>query len=110
MKLIIDNLGFPSHLATKPIALLGVAAGIIGAIKSLEQLRMVCSHVGGLVLPGSVSIADVQSVFDEGGRCKDPKIEERIRSVGTTLVNYIENHICPGIALEAMVRKEKKGI
>jgi chromate reductase len=42
MKLMIENLGFPSALASKPIALLGVAAGRIGAIKSLEQLRGVC--------------------------------------------------------------------
>jgi NAD(P)H-dependent FMN reductase len=39
MKLMIENLGFPSVLAGKPVALLGVAGGSIGAIKSLEQLR-----------------------------------------------------------------------
>ena len=64
-KLIIENLGFPSVLATKPVALLGVAAGQIGAIKSLEQLRSVLSHVGAIVLPGPVSVAGVQGVFDE---------------------------------------------
>ena len=32
-KLIIENLGFPSLLADKPVALLGVAGGRIGAIK-----------------------------------------------------------------------------
>src|SRR5438067_2496587 len=32
MKLVIENLGFPSVLAGKPVALLGVAAGSIGAI------------------------------------------------------------------------------
>ena len=31
MKLIIENLGFPSVLAGKPVALLGVAGGSIGA-------------------------------------------------------------------------------
>lgn len=50
-KLAIENLGFPSVLSGKPVALLGVAAGAIGAIKSLEQLRGVCSHVGAIVLP-----------------------------------------------------------
>ncbi|MFV1979913.1 MAG: NADPH-dependent FMN reductase, partial [Rhodothermia bacterium] len=35
-KLVIENLGFPSVLAGKPVALMGVAAGAIGAIKSLE--------------------------------------------------------------------------
>ncbi len=39
IKLVIENLGFPSVLAGKPVALLGVAAGQIGAIKSLEALR-----------------------------------------------------------------------
>jgi NAD(P)H-dependent FMN reductase len=43
-KLCIENLGFPSTLAGKPVALLGVAAGQIGAIKALEHLRSVCSH------------------------------------------------------------------
>ena len=38
IKLVIDNLGYPSVLAGKPIALLGVAAGQIGAIKALEHL------------------------------------------------------------------------
>ncbi len=42
MKLVIENLGFPSVLAGKPVALLGVAAGRIGAVKSLVQLRSIC--------------------------------------------------------------------
>ena len=58
-KLAIENLGFPSVISGKPVALLGVAAGAIGAIKSLEQLRGVCSHVGAIVLPGPVSVAGV---------------------------------------------------
>lgn len=103
-KLIIDNLGFPSVLSGKPIALLGVAAGRIGAIKALEHLRSVASHVGGIVLPGPVSVAQVNTVFDEEGNCLDAGTEKRIRGVATNLIHYIENHICPRIALEAMVR------
>ena len=103
-KLAIENLGFPSAISGKPIALLGVAAGAIGAIKSLEQLRGVCSHIGAMVLPGPVSVPKIQSVFDDAGRCIDPAIEKRIRGVGTTLIEYIESHVCPRIALEEMVR------
>ncbi len=105
LKLVLENLGFPSALAGKPVALLGVAAGQIGAIKSLEQLRSVCSHVGAIVLPGPVSVAQVRSVFDAEGRCTDAKIEARIRGVATTLVDYIERAVCPAIALENMVRE-----
>ncbi len=105
IKLVIENLGFPSVLAGKPVALLGVAAGVIGAIKSLEALGSVCAHVGAIVLPGPVSVANVQKVFDEQGRCLDAGVEKRVRSVARNLIEYIHGAICPRIALEAMVRE-----
>ena len=106
LKLVIENLGFPSVLAGKPVALLGVAAGAIGAIKSLEQLRSICSHTGAIVLPGPVSVAGVQKAFDAEGNCQDAGVEKRVRGVATTLVDYITKSICPGINLERMVREQ----
>ncbi len=103
---MIENLGFPSVLSGKPVALLGVAAGQIGAIKSLEQLRSICSHIGAIVLPGPVSVPNVQKVFDEEGTCLDKSVEKRIRGLSSDLMNYINNNICPGHALEAMVRQK----
>lgn len=93
MKAIIENLGFPSVLAGKPIALVGVAAGRIGAIKALEHLRSVCSHVGAIVLPGPVSVPQVREVFDESGRCLDADVEKRIRSVVTGLTDYLRRRV-----------------
>ena len=104
MKLLIENMGFPSVLAGKPISLLGVAAGRIGAIKSLENLRGVCSHVGAIVLPGPVSIAGVQQAFDDEGNCLDEATEKMIRSVPMNLIEYIEDNLCPRMALETIVR------
>ncbi|MFQ5823792.1 MAG: NADPH-dependent FMN reductase [bacterium] len=104
IKLVIENLGFPSVLSGKPVTLLGVAAGQIGAIKALEHLRSVCSHIGAIVLPGPVSVAEVQKLFDEQGRCVDEATEKRIRGVATNLIKYIQANICPRIALEQMVR------
>ncbi len=105
MKLAVDNLGFPSALSGKPISLLGVAAGGIGAIKSLEQLRGICSHIGAIVLPMAVSVARVQQVFDDQGNCLDPGVEKLIRSAATNLIEYIKGAVCPRITLEAMVRE-----
>ena len=105
IKLVIENMGFPSALSGKPVALLGVAAGQIGAIKALEHLRSVASHVGAIVLPGPVSIAGVQDAFDEEGRCLDERLEKRIRGLATHLLDYIHERICPRLALEAMVRE-----
>ncbi len=105
IKLLIDNLGFPSVLSGKPIALLGVAAGQIGAIKALEHLRSVCSHVGAIVLPGPVSVAGVQKLFDDDGNCIDESTEKRIRGMATNLLDYIRGSICPRVALEEAVRR-----
>jgi chromate reductase len=105
IKLVIENLGFPSGLAGKPVALLGVAAGQIGAIKVLEHLRSVCSHIGSIVLPGPVSVAAVQEVFDEAGKCLDASTEKRIRGLATHLIDYIEESVCPRFCLEEFVRE-----
>ena len=105
-KLIVENLEFPSVLAGKPVALLGVAAGRIGAIKSLEQLRGVCSHVGALCLPGAVSVAGVRAAFDVEGNCLDESVEDALRGVAVSLLDFIESYVCPKYALEAMVRAD----
>ena len=104
MKLAIDNLGFPSKLAGKPVTLLGVAAGSIGAIKSMEQLRGICSHVGALVLPGAVSVAQVHRAFDEQGVCRDEQVEKQVRGAAKALIDYIRGAICPRVHMEAMTR------
>ncbi len=104
IKLVIENLGFPSVLAGKPVALLGVAAGSIGAIKSLEQLRSICSHIGALPLPLPVSVANVQKVFDADGRCLDPTVEKLVRAVPDNLIAYIRQNLCPAVTLERILR------
>jgi chromate reductase, NAD(P)H dehydrogenase (quinone) len=107
MKLVIENLGFPSVLAGKPVALLGVAAGAIGAIKSLEHLRGVVSHIGGLALPLPVSIAHVQKVIDRDGHIVDPEIEKVVRRTATNLLEYVKQNICSAVTLERLLREGK---
>ena len=105
MKLVIENLGFPSLLQGKPVALLGVAAGSIGAIKSLEHLRGVASHVGAVVLPTPISVANVQSVFDPSGQVTDPNVERMIRGVARNLMEYLRGNVCPRVTLERLMRE-----
>ena len=104
-KLIIENLGFPSAFSNKPVALLGVAGGRIGAIKSLEQLRGVCAHTGAIVLPNAISIAGVRSAFDKEGNCTDPGTEKALRGLAQSLLRFLKEHVDPKHALEEMVRE-----
>lgn len=105
MKLVIENLGFPSVLAGKPVALLGVAAGSIGAIKSLEQLRSIASHIGAIVLPLPVSVPNVQKAFDASGRVLDPAVDKLVRTLVKSVLDYIHQNICPSVTLERLLRQ-----
>ena len=104
-KLMIENLGFPSKLRDKPVGLLGVAAGRIGAIKSLEQLRGICAHVGAIALPQAISIAGVRKAFDADGTCRDEGAREALELLATNLIDHLETYVCPRIAMEAMARE-----
>ena len=86
---VIENLGYPSALSGKPISLLGVASGAIGAVKALEHLKGVCSHLGSLVLPGAISIAEVHNHFNDN-ELTDVKVERMVRSVPQELLSYLE--------------------
>ena len=77
---------------------------MIGAIKSLEQLRGVCSHVGAIVLPGSVSVAHVRDAFNDDAECLDDNVEGRLQGLAENLLGYIRQNVCPRMTLEAMVR------
>lgn len=67
MKLLIEHLGYPSALAGKFISIIGVASGRIGADRAIEHLRGVMLHIGGIVLPNHLSIAEVHKSFSDGG-------------------------------------------
>ena len=106
-KLIIENLGHPSALRDKPVALLGVASGRIGAIKSVEHLRSVLAHIGALVIPGSISVAGIQTAFDrDTGTITDSNTEEALRGLGRALATFIKDYVCPRYVLESQVRDE----
>ena len=79
LKLMVENAGFPSVLKGKPIGLIGLASGVLGATKSLEQQRTLFSHIGSFVLPRVVSISQIEKRFDENGNCINEKTENDIR-------------------------------
>ncbi len=101
LKLIIENLGYPSALKDKPIAMLGVASSFIGAIKSLEHLRSVCSHIGGIVLSQQVSIGEADKVFADD--LVEADTEKRIRKLARDLVEFIELYILPRRNIEKLL-------
>jgi len=91
LKLMIENSGYPSALKGKPVGLVGLASGVLGATKSLEQLRTVCSHLGCYVLPRVVSVAQVEKQFDDFGNCINATIRNDIQLAATNMISYLDS-------------------
>ena len=90
LKLMIENSGYPSTLKGKPVCLVGVASGVLGATKSLEQLRTVISHIGAIVLPRVASISKIEKRFDDQGKCIHEATEKEIRASAKNLIQFLE--------------------
>lgn len=88
LKLMFENASYPSEMKDKPISLFGIASGSIGAIKSLEHLRSVCSHIGSFVLPRVVSIANIEEKFDENGKCIDINVTRDLHNLAKKHVEF----------------------
>ncbi|MCP4446753.1 MAG: NAD(P)H-dependent oxidoreductase [Myxococcales bacterium] len=103
MKLVIESLGYPSALRGKPVAMLGVAGGRLGATKSLEQLRNTCAHTGALVLPGAVSVAHAKEAFLETGECVLGEVKQSLEGLADTVLNFLHQYVQPRHVLENMI-------
>jgi len=91
LKLMIENSGYPSPMKDKPVSLIGVASGILGAVKSLEHLRSVTGHLGAFTLPRVVSIAEIENKFDDNGVCLDESTDKEIRIIPQNLMKFLTN-------------------
>lgn len=91
MKIMVEYLGYPSVLDKKPVLIVGVAAGGIGATRAVEHLRSVCFHIGAYVMPGMVSVAHVHKLFDPAGNCLIPETEATLRGAVRDFARFAQS-------------------
>ncbi|HSV13412.1 MAG TPA: NAD(P)H-dependent oxidoreductase [Tepidisphaeraceae bacterium] len=78
LKYFIDLLKFPESFDRKPVAFVGLANGMFGALRAVEQLQMVFSYRNAHVYPDRVFIPAVRDKLDATGKVSDPAIVERL--------------------------------
>ena len=79
LKYFIDMLKFPESFDRKPVAFVGEAAGIWGAIRPIEQLQMVFGYRNAHIYPDRVFIPGVTSKLDNAGNLTDAAIADRLK-------------------------------
>jgi chromate reductase, NAD(P)H dehydrogenase (quinone) len=90
LKYFIDMLKFPESFEQRPVCFIGLAAGMWGALRSVEQLQTIFGYRNALVYPERVFLPRVGECVSDQGEFADPEIEERIREQAVGFLNFVE--------------------
>lgn len=90
LKYFIDMLKFPESFERRPVCFVGVAAGIWGALRPVEQLQMIFGYRNAFLYPERVFIPGIGNVLDDAGQVKDADISKRLKSQAEGFVDFVE--------------------
>ncbi|PTY03601.1 NADPH-dependent oxidoreductase [Verrucomicrobia bacterium LW23] len=89
-KYFIDMLQFPESLVGVPVAFTGLAAGIWGALRPVEQLQDIVLYRNAHVFPAKVFIPGVFNVLAEDGSIKDEAIARRLDDQVKGFIDFVD--------------------
>jgi len=78
LKYFIDMLKFPESFESKPVAFVGVASGIWGALRPIEHLQQIFGYRNAFIYPVRVFIPGVFNEIDANGKLKSAEITARL--------------------------------
>src|SRR5688572_4794252 len=90
LKYFIDMLKFPESFDRRPVAYVGEAAGVWGALRSVEQLQMIFGYRNAFSFPERVFIPGVAKVFDADGNLTDAALDERLKKQVAGFLEFID--------------------
>lgn len=99
LKYFIDMLKFPESFERRPVCFVGVAAGLWGALRPVEQLQAIFGYRNAFIYPERVFLPRIDSLLTETGSIKDPEIVDRLRSQATGFVDFVDR--LRGVTLRA---------
>ncbi len=91
LKYFIDMLKFPESFEQRPVCFVGLAAGIWGALRPVEQLQQIFGYRNAYIYPERVFISQIGSLIDANGRLTKPEILERLKSQAEGFINFVEH-------------------
>ncbi|MCW5559541.1 MAG: NAD(P)H-dependent oxidoreductase [Verrucomicrobiae bacterium] len=90
LKYFIDLLKFPESFDRKPVAFTGVAAGMWGALRPVEQLQAIFGYRNAYLYPERVFIAGIGDQLDAQGRLRDPELVGRLRRQAEGFAGFVK--------------------
>ncbi len=90
LKYFIDMLKFPESFERRPVCFTGVAAGIWGALRPIEQLQAIFGYRNAFIYPERVFLPQINSLLDGNGRLTNAELLDRLRKQATGFVDFVE--------------------
>lgn len=90
LKYFIDMLKFPESFERRPVCFTGVAAGIWGALRPIEQLQSIFGYRNAFIYPERVFLPQINGLLDENGRLVSSELLDRLRKQATGFVDFVE--------------------
>lgn len=90
LKYFIDMLKFPESFERRPVCFVGVAAGIWGALRPVEQLQQIFGYRNAFIYPERVFLPQVNNLLDDSGRLMDADLLKRLHAQAEGFVGFVE--------------------
>jgi chromate reductase, NAD(P)H dehydrogenase (quinone) len=90
LKYFIDMLKFPESLENRPVCFTGIAAGVWGALRPVEQLQAIFSYRNAHIFPVRVFLPQIYNLLDDAGKIKDAELYERLHAQAAGFAKFIE--------------------
>lgn len=90
LKYFIDMLKFPESFERRPVCFTGVAAGIWGALRPVEQLQAIFSYRNAYIYPERVFLPGIGKLLDASGRLTDADLLKRLQAQAEGFTGFVE--------------------
>ena len=90
LKYFIDMLKFPESFENRPVCFTGLAAGVWGALRPVEQLQAIFGYRGAHLYPDRVFLPQINSLLDGSGRIKDAELVARLKAQAEGFAKFAE--------------------
>lgn len=90
LKYFIDMLPFPESFEQRPVCFVGLAAGIWGALRPIEQLQAIFGYRNAFIFPERVFMPGIGKLLNEAGQFTSPDMEKRLGAQAAGFVGFVE--------------------
>ena len=90
LKYFIDMLPFPESFERRPVCFVGLAAGLWGALRPVEQLQAIFGYRNAFIFPERVFMPGIGKLLDATGQFTNGDMEQRLAKQAEGFVGFVE--------------------